>query len=120
MFAFVLSCINLCPFQFCSHLAEEQKACCFASIILQMHCYFKWSVALPPGAVGGLQYVTVVFPDHTHLLFVGFLMSRLNCFGQPEIMIQQDLTRYAPAAILKTICQLFGLGLHRNPYLVYM
>ena len=26
-------------------------------------------MALPHGAVFGLQYVIVVFPDHTHLLF---------------------------------------------------
>ena len=32
-----------------------------------MYCYYKCSVALP---WVGLQYVIVVFPDHTHLLFI--------------------------------------------------
>ena len=31
---------------------EEEKACCFAIIVLQIYCYYKWSVALPHGAVG--------------------------------------------------------------------
>ena len=34
-----------------------------------MYCDCLCSVALPYGAVGGLQYVIVVFPDHTYLLF---------------------------------------------------
>ena len=42
----------------------------FAIIVLQMYCYYKCFVALPHGAVGRLQYVIVVFPDHTHFLFV--------------------------------------------------
>ena len=42
----------LCPFWFCNHLEEEEKAGCFAIIVLQMYCYFKCYVALPHGAVG--------------------------------------------------------------------
>ena len=34
------------------HLEEEEKAGCFAFIVLQMSCYCKRSVALPHGAVG--------------------------------------------------------------------
>ena len=52
MFVFVVLCITLCPFYFCNHLEEEEKAGCFASIVLQMYCYYKWSVALPHSAVG--------------------------------------------------------------------
>ena len=33
-----------------------------------MCCDCKCRVALPHGAVDGLQYVIVVFLDHTHLL----------------------------------------------------
>ena len=33
-------------------LEEEEKAGCFAIIVLQMYCYYKCSVALPHGAVG--------------------------------------------------------------------
>ena len=31
---------------------EEEKAGCFAFVVLQMYCYYKCSVALPHGAVG--------------------------------------------------------------------
>ena len=52
VFVFVLLCITLCSFQFCDHLEEEEKASCFAIIVLRMYSYFKCSVALPYGAVG--------------------------------------------------------------------
>ena len=53
-----------------SHLEEEERAGCFAFIVLWMSCYCKCSVSLPPGALWvGLRSVIVVFPDHTHLLF---------------------------------------------------
>ena len=35
-----------------NHLKEEEKAGCFAIIVLQMYCYYKCSLALPCGAVG--------------------------------------------------------------------
>ena len=43
VFVFVLICITLCQFYFCNQLEEEEKAGCFAIIILQ---------ALPHGAEG--------------------------------------------------------------------
>ena len=46
---------------------EEEKAGCFAIIVLQMYCYYKWSVALPHGAVHRSAVCDCVFPDHTHL-----------------------------------------------------
>ena len=52
MFVFVLLCITLCPFYFCNHIEEEEKADCFDIIVLQMYCYYKCSVTLPHGAVG--------------------------------------------------------------------
>ena len=54
MLVFVLVCITctLRPFMFCSHLAEEERACCFAFIVFRMSCYCKCSVALPQNAVG--------------------------------------------------------------------
>ena len=52
MFVFVLLCSTLCPFWVCNHLEEEEKAGCFAIIVLKMKCYYKCSVALPRGAVG--------------------------------------------------------------------
>ena len=52
MFVFVLLCLTLCPFLFRNHLEEEEKAGCFAIIVLCMYCYYKCSVALPHGAIG--------------------------------------------------------------------
>ena len=37
MFVFVLLCITLCPFLFCNHLEEEEKAGCFAIIVEQIY-----------------------------------------------------------------------------------
>ena len=34
-----------------NHLEEEEKAGCFAIIVLQMYCYYKCSVAPPHGAM---------------------------------------------------------------------
>ena len=39
-----LFCITVCPFYFCNHLEEEEKAGCFAIIVLEMYCYYKYSV----------------------------------------------------------------------------
>ena len=52
MFGFVLLCITLYPFWFSKHLEKEEKADCFAIIVLQMYCYYKCFVALPHSAVG--------------------------------------------------------------------
>ena len=46
MFVFVLLYITLCPFYFCNHLEEEEKA--GTLLLLPYRC----SVALPRGAVG--------------------------------------------------------------------
>ena len=35
-----------------NHLEEERKAGCFAIIVLQMYCYYNYSVTLPHGALG--------------------------------------------------------------------
>ena len=35
-----------------NHLEEEERAGCFAILVLQMSCYCKCSVALPHSAVG--------------------------------------------------------------------
>ena len=41
VFVFVLLCITLCSFLFYNHLEEEEKAGCFAIIVLQMYCYYR-------------------------------------------------------------------------------
>ena len=51
MFGFVLLCITLCPFWFCNHLEEEERAGCFAVVVLHMYCFYNYSVAPPPGAL---------------------------------------------------------------------
>ena len=59
----------------CKYLEEEDNAGCFAIIVLQMYCYYKYSVALPHGAVSWSAVCDVVFPDHTHLLFAIILLK---------------------------------------------
>ena len=49
---FVLVCITLCPFLFCKHLDEEERAGCFALFVLLVSCYCQCSVALPRAAKG--------------------------------------------------------------------
>ena len=52
VFVFVLLCITLCPFEFCNHREEDERAGCFPFIVLRMSCYCKCSMTLPHGAVG--------------------------------------------------------------------
>ena len=40
------------PILVCNPLEEEEKADCFAIIVLQMYFYYTYYVALPRGAVG--------------------------------------------------------------------
>ena len=48
-----LVCTTLCPFSFCrNHLEEEERAGCFAFIVLRMSCYCICPGALPYGVVG--------------------------------------------------------------------
>ena len=47
-----LVCITLCPFWFCNHFEEEERAGCFAFIVVGMSCYGICSVALPHNAMG--------------------------------------------------------------------
>ena len=49
LFCYVLLCVHS---SFCNHFEQEEKAGCFAIIVLQMHCYYKSSMALPHGVVG--------------------------------------------------------------------
>ena len=58
----------------------EERACCFALFVflVSLDC----CVTLPHDATGlSLQFVIVLFPDHTHLLFlmeVGFMILYLG------------------------------------------
>ena len=59
---FVLLFVSFCPFLLCNHLDEEDRAARFALIVSLVSCECYSSRV-------GLQFVLVVFPDHTHLLF---------------------------------------------------
>ena len=49
MLVFVLVCITLC---FCNHLDKEERADCFAFIVLWISCYCNWPVVLTHCAMG--------------------------------------------------------------------
>ena len=89
MFVFFLLCITLCPFQFCNHLEEEEKAGCFAVIVLPMYYYYRCYVALPRGAV---VCSAVCDCDMSY--------SFTFCWFSYVAAQQQDLTQHAPTAIL--------------------
>ena len=55
------------PFLVCNHL-EEKRAACFTLIVFLMSYDCWYSVALLHDAMGWYERVTVLFPDHTHLL----------------------------------------------------
>ena len=62
----VLLCITLCPSSFAIIIEEEERAGCFAFIVLRM----SWLWLFLEVLWVGLQCVIVVFPDQTHLLFM--------------------------------------------------
>ena len=66
MFVFVLLCITLCPFSFAIILKRKKKL--VALLLLSCRCIvtinIPWLFLMVPWI--GLQYVIVVFPDHTH------------------------------------------------------
>ena len=73
---YVLLWVTLCPFKFCNHLDGEERAGCFTKFVLlvsRVCC-----VALPCEPWGCLQFVIVVFPDHTHLLLLQTVASDLG------------------------------------------
>ena len=49
---FFVIILLFCYALLCVHLEEEEKAGCFAIIVLQMRCYYQCSVALLHGAEG--------------------------------------------------------------------
>ena len=61
-----LVCITLCPFEFCNHLDEKERAGCIALIVLCRVTVKVLSLFLMVPWVG-LQCVIVAFPDHIHL-----------------------------------------------------
>ena len=65
---YVLLYVTLCPFKYCNHLDGEERAGCFAYFVfLVSRDGWRLFLAVPWGC---LRFVIVVFPDHTHLLFL--------------------------------------------------
>ena len=60
--------VSLCPFYYCNHLDGKREL--IALLNLSSWCLVmveRLFLAVPRGS---LQFVIVVFPDHTHLLFL--------------------------------------------------
>ena len=55
------------------HHKEEDRAECFAFIILWMSCYCKHSMFFLRASWAGLQCAIVLFPDHSHVHFIWLL-----------------------------------------------
>ena len=70
MFVSVLLCITLCPFYFCNRLEEVENA--VDLLLLSYRCLVNVNVLRLFIAVRwvGLHCVIVVFPGHTHLLYI--------------------------------------------------
>ena len=61
-----LVCITLCPFYFCNHLDEEERAVCFSLVFswCLVTVTVMWLFLTMPWI--GLRCVIAAFPDHTH------------------------------------------------------
>ena len=77
---YVLLCITLCPLSFYNHLDGEERAglLCFVCLhavsrVLRLFLMMPWAY---------LQFVIVVFPDHTHYFCYNFLkgISEMEIF----------------------------------------
>ena len=79
-------CVALCPFLFCNHLEQEEKAGCFAIIIIY-RCIVTISVLRLFLTVPWvcLRFEIVVFPDHTHLHMYYFCVN-WECSGTTELL----------------------------------
>ena len=79
--------------QACNHLDGGERAGCFALLNLYSWCLVmveRLFLAVPRGC---LRFVIVVFPDHTHLLFLlpmglSFTEKSKSCVGKrPHISV---------------------------------
>ena len=66
-FFYVLLCVVLCQFFLCYHLDKKKRVGCFALFVFWCLVIVVWLFLMMPQVC--LQFVIVVFPDHTHLLF---------------------------------------------------
>ena len=86
---YVLLCVNLCPFLFCNYLDGEERAGCFALFVflVSRDCYVAL-LAMPRVC---LQFVILVFPDQTHLLFFILHNNKLR-----QVRLQVYSVRHNP------------------------
>ena len=70
-------------FKFCNHFDWEKGASCFTLIVFQMSwkCWRSVALDLPPGTIGCMRCVIVVFPDHTYLIFLQSLLLYSFCIN---------------------------------------
>ena len=74
---YVLLYVTLCPFQYCNHLDGKRELVTLLNV--SSWCLVvveRLFLAVPWGC---LRFVIVVFPDHTHLLFLAFFFSQFYC-----------------------------------------
>ena len=91
MLVFVLVSVFLCPFMFCNHLDEDERAGYFVLIVLCLATVnVLWLFLIEPFVC--LQCVIVVFPGHTHLFLYGLKRCSLNCRPKVKIMSLQMLS----------------------------
>ena len=90
LFCYALLCVHS---SFAIILKRKRKLVALLSLSYRCICYYKCSVALPHGAVSCLQYVIVVFPDHTQLLLVNLSNLASGSF-------LEQFWRYSPALSL--------------------
>ena len=55
---------------------ESWLLCYYICIVLQMYCFYKYSVALPHGYVGWSAVCDLVFPDHSHFLIKTLMQNK--------------------------------------------
>ena len=65
---YVLLHVPLCLCPFCNHLNGEERAGCFAKFVFLVSLDCEWLFLAVSWVC--LHFVIVVFPDHTHLLFL--------------------------------------------------
>ena len=74
---YVLLYVTLCPFKYCNHLDGEEREL-IALLNLSSWCLVMVERLFLAVPLGCLQFVIVVFPDHTHLLFFMCLLVLLR------------------------------------------
>ena len=72
-----------------------------------MFCYSRYSVALHHSVVVGLQYVIVVFPDHTQLLFVLIYLKKYVTHNISYFMEDQNIILVIPQDLVILFTQMW-------------